>query len=348
MLDFRAQAKRNQRKTLVLLSVATILLFAIYSFIAALGVIFFVGETPTEVHYIISAVGALVAAVITVVALYKTSDTTVLKIAGARKISTRNDGEFTGGPSNMRRQLRQEYRQVSNIVEEVAVAANVHTVETWVMDTPVPNAFATGTPKKGHIVFTTGLIELLNRRELQGVAAHEMGHIVNKDSQFISAVYGVSSILTGIGRGAGTGAKFGFYGSLGRKRGNSNLAAVVMVIMFLLWALSHIFSWIVKLVIAKAVSREREWMADATSVSLTRDPGGLRDALAKMKDWSPVRDDGVIAPTEELLSVGHLGINKVDVSMLDTRKKSWSWGINLDSHPPIEERISRLGGAGGL
>jgi heat shock protein HtpX len=218
--------------------------------------------------------------------------------------------------------------QLFNVVREMTLAANIPMPRVYVIDDTAPNAFATGRdPRHASLAITTGLLEKLDREELQGVIGHEMSHIRNLDIRF-SLIVGV--LVGSIALLADFFLRFTFWGGGGRRsrsdrEGGGGLQAVMMVVAIVLAVLAPIAARLVQL----AVSRQREYLADASSVDLTRNPAGIERALAK------------IASDKEVLEVA----NRATQHLYFTNpiKKFEARSANLFStHPAIVDRINRL------
>src|SRR6187401_1322250 len=173
--------------------------------------------------------------------------------------------------------------QLLNVVQELAIAANVPMPKVYIIDDSAPNAFATGRdPQHASLAITTGLLEKLDREELQGVIGHEMSHVRNLDIRFsliVGVMVGAIAIL------ADFFLRFTFGGGMSGRRssreggsGGNGIQAIIMVVAIVLAILAPIISRFIQL----AVSRQREYLADASSVELTRNPYGLERALAKI------------------------------------------------------------------
>jgi heat shock protein HtpX len=219
--------------------------------------------------------------------------------------------------------------QLQNVVTEMALAANVPPPKIYLIDDTAPNAFATGRdPRHASLAITTGLLEKLDREELQGVIGHEMSHVRNLDIRF-SLIVGV--LVGSIALLSDFFLRFTWFGG-GRRSSNDRdgggggaLQMVMMVVAIVLAVLAPIAARFVQL----AVSRQREYLADASSVELTRNPAGIERALAK------------IASDKEVLEVA----NRATQHLYFTNpiKKFEERSSNLFStHPPIVERINRL------
>src|SRR5699024_10823159 len=166
--------------------------------------------------------------------------------------------------------------QLFDIVEELTIAARLPMPKLYIINDPVPNAFATGIkPEKAAVAFTTGLLDRLNREEVAGVAAHELAHIRNYDIRLMTiciALVGVVILLGDIG------SRMIFY--RGGRRGNDRQNPILLVIALVLIILAPFAAQFVNL----AVSRNREYLADTTAVEFTRNPVGLKNALRKISE----------------------------------------------------------------
>jgi heat shock protein HtpX len=218
--------------------------------------------------------------------------------------------------------------QLFNVVREMTLAANVPMPRLYVIDDTAPNAFATGRdPRHASLAITTGLLQKLDREELQGVIGHEMSHIRNLDIRF-SLIVGV--LVGSIALLADFFLRWTWWGGGPRSRGDREggsgaLQAAMMVVAIVLAVLAPIAARLVQL----AVSRQREYLADASSVDLTRNPAGIERALAK------------IAADKEVLEVA----NRATQHLYFTNpiKKFEARSANLFStHPAIVDRINRL------
>jgi len=231
------------------------------------------------------------------------------------------------GAAGAREATKDEHRYLVNVTEAVAIGAGVPTPHIYVIDSPAPNAFATGRdPQHASIAVTRGLIDMMDRQELEGVVAHEMAHVRNYDIRFLSmlaATIGAIVILRDL---VLRWFQFGaFGGSRSRRggRGNNRGQGIMMVLLVALLVLGPILATILRL----AVSRRREYLADATGAYITRNPEGLASALEKLGSY---QGDGL----EVSEGVRHMFI----VNPLARHN-----GVDLfATHPPIQERIDRL------
>jgi heat shock protein HtpX len=236
-----------------------------------------------------------------------------------------------------------EERQLVNVVEEMAIAAGVPKPRVYLVRDEYPNAFATGRDAAtASIAVTEGLLQALSRDELQGVVAHEMAHVQNLDVRLMTLLAGMVGAIAlmsdGMGRmlrgsrssgGVRTGG-----GGRGKDGGNP-LALVVLV----LWLVTLVVAPIVSRILAMAVSRKREFLADATGAQFTRNPLALASALQKL--------EAATSPTRAItLGAAHLCI--VDPAPGFFSSRDGFFAEAAASHPPIRERISRLNAMGYL
>jgi heat shock protein HtpX len=242
---------------------------------------------------------------------YFSGDKLVLAVSGAREIS---EGQAP---------------QLMNVIRELTVAANLPMPRVYVIDDTAPNAFATGRdPNHASVAITSGLLEKLDREELQGVIGHELSHVRNFDIRFsliVGVMVGAIAIL------ADFFLRFTFWGGMfgsGRRSsrdGGNSAQAIIAVVAIVLAILAPIIAKFIQL----AVSRQREYLADASSVELTRNPYGLERALAK------------IATDQEVLEVANRGTQHMYFTNPIKKFEARSSGL-MDTHPPILDRINRL------
>jgi heat shock protein HtpX len=218
--------------------------------------------------------------------------------------------------------------QLFNVVQELTIAANLPMPKVYVIDDTAPNAFATGRdPKHASVAITTGLLEKLDREELQGVMGHELSHVRNYDIRFALLV----AVMVGsIALMADFFLRFSFWGGMSRSRrddrsGGNGLQAVMAVVAIALSILAPIASRLVQL----AVNRQREYLADASSVQLTRNPYGIERALAK------------ISEDQEVLEVANRATQHMYFTNPIKRFEDRSKGL-FSTHPATLDRINRL------
>lgn len=227
--------------------------------------------------------------------------------------------------SHARRVTHDEAPQLFNVVEEMSIASGNPMPAVYVIPDSAPNAFATGrNPEKSSIAVTEGLIEKMNREELQGVVAHEMSHVRNYDILFATLV----GVMVGaIALMADFFLRWSFFGGSRRSSNDNNgwIGMVLLIMALVLAILAPIAARMVQL----AISRKREYLADASAVELTRNPSGLANALQK------------IAADEEVLEVANRATAHLYIAQPIKKFEKRSRGL-FDTHPPIQERIDIL------
>ncbi len=214
------------------------------------------------------------------------------------------------------------YQQLHNLVEALAIGEGIPKPAVYVIDDPSPNAFATGvSPEKAAITFTTGLLAIMNREELEGVAGHEMSHIKNHDIRLLLVVgtmIGMAALLASI-----------LWRSVFFARGGGRNGGQIMLVLFAAGTLLAVVGFIFGPLMRLALSRRRESLADVSGVALTRNPAGLLSALKKLQqNDKPFK-----------------GMNHATAAMCidDPLQHHEKWYHRLyDTHPPIEERIAEL------
>ena len=205
-----------------------------------------------------------------------------------------------------------------NIVENLSITTGLPMPKVYVVNDEAPNAFATGRdPKHAAVAATTGLMDIMNDKELTAVMAHEMSHVKNYDIRVSMIVFGLTCV---IGLISDLAFRFMFYGSRRRDNEGSPVGYVLVLI-------AAVLSPLVAAIAQMAVSRQREYLADASAVNITRFPEGMIDALKKLQSHSrPMKSQNIAAES--------MYIN-------DPLKKGFFNNL-LSSHPPIEKRIERL------
>jgi heat shock protein HtpX len=290
-MDFRTLQGANKRKTIGLLIAMGILMWVLVY--AALT--FFGGGTAGIVPI---AVGI---SLISVWGAFYGSDKLVLKMTGAKLLQESDNPKLFG------------------LVQEVCIASGLPMPKVAIVHDDAPNAFATGrNPEHALIAFTTGILDVMDRDELQGVIAHEMAHVGNRDT-LVSAVAATTAGAIAIASDILTRMMF-FGGARNRESNNNPIALVFSLLILMLAPLAA-------LLLKSAISRKREALADATAVSFTRNPAGLRKALEIL-----ARDSTVVQQRSN--AVAHIWIE----SPLDAKSVSKLFA----THPPIEDRIATL------
>jgi heat shock protein HtpX len=255
---------------------------------------------------------AVLFSVISAFASYYWGDSLVLAMSGARPADRKRDFDFF------------------TVAENLAIAGGIPKPRLYVIDDTAMNAFATGRdPEHAVVCATTGILERLDRRELEGVIAHELSHVKNFDTRLMAVVavlVGTIAFLADMfmrslwwGGGRGSASR--------RSDDDNNLGAIFMVVGIVLAIISPILATIIQL----AVSRNREFLADASGADLTRYPEGLARALEKLKGDREVLEAATNATAHLYIANPFKG------------KQFGAWFAGLfDTHPPLDERIKRL------
>lgn len=317
--DFFAAMRANRRRTTVL-CLGLILLGGVLGYVIGLAFEVFTANDPDFALYNglrLQSIGGLAAGgfmivfgtLWTLIALFL-GDKIVLGLAGAREVTS------------------DEEQRLHNVVEEMAIAAGLPKPRVFVIETPALNAFATGLkPEKATIGVTRGLLQTLSRDELQGVVGHEMGHIANDDIVYMTAVGVIVGMVVLISDVGLRSMRFMSFGGRSRSSSKGNGAAAIVMLVVLLVFL--ILAPIAAKMLQMAISREREYLADATGVKFTRNPLGLIGALRKI-EGSDIQFQG--APK----AIQHLFIAN------PFKKFGEKAGAMFATHPAVSQRIERL------
>jgi heat shock protein HtpX len=211
-------------------------------------------------------------------------------------------------------------------VENISISEGMPMPKVYLIKDEAPNAFASGRdPKHAVVAATTGLLAIMDDNELQGVMAHEMAHVKNYDIRVSTIVFG---LVSAVGILADFFIRMAFYSSHSRNKDSGQLAIFLIAFGIVAWIISALIGPIV----SAAVSRQREYLADASGAEITRFPEGLQGALAKLRDYGrPMR--------RASSSMAHMYIS-------DPIKPSLAQRL-FSTHPPLDKRIERLGAIGG-
>jgi len=217
---------------------------------------------------------------------------------------------------------KQDNPRLYRIVENLSITEGIPMPKVYVINDPAPNAFATGRdPEHAVVAATTGLLEIMDDAELEGVMAHELGHVKNYDIRVSLVVFG---LVIAVGLIADIALRVTIFGGRGRSNSNGGPAAIVMLVIGLAAA---ILAPLIAAVVQAAVSRQREYLADATGAMTTRHPEALARALEKLKVYGrPVAHTNT--------SMSHLWIS-------DPNKPGFMQRL-FATHPPLDDRIERL------
>lgn len=289
------QIAKNKRKTVLVLTVFFLLVALIG---AALGYLF--AGSPVS--------GIIIAGIITVIyisVMVSQSTEVVMNMNNAREIHS-----------------AQEAPELWHVVEDMAMVAQVPMPRVFIIDDPSPNAFATGNdPEHSAVAATTGLLQIMNREELEGVMGHEMSHVRNYDIRLQTIALALSAAISSL-----VNFFYWFGGGFRSNRDDDDAPGIIMIFgSILLVILAPLAASIAQM----ALSRNREYLADAGSVELTRDPLGLINALRKLENAEPMEK---VPPSSSSLYISDPELNSRHRRLAHL----------FDTHPPLEDRIKRL------
>ena len=281
---------KNKRNTLLIMAVFVAL-------IGALGLL--IGYVYGDGTYTLPVVIVISAGVYALLQYFIASKL-AMAMTGAKQIEKRDAPELW------------------RIVENLAITSGMPMPKVYLINDPAPNAFATGrNPKSAIVGATTGLLEIMNKRELEAVMAHEMSHVKNYDIRVSMIAFG---LVSAIGLLADIVLRMMFFGG---NNDNRNVHPAVYIVGLIVVILAPIFATIIQL----AVSRQREYLADASGTLLTRDTEGLASALGKLKDYGrPMQ--------KQSSSTANLFMNNP--------LKPGFFAKLFSTHPPLDDRIARL------
>jgi heat shock protein HtpX len=287
-----SQISSNKRRTVIIMLVFLL-------FVGALAWIFgaYLGN-PNDA-YVILAIGALYAVI-----MYYAGSRSALAVNGAQEIK------------------KSDNPRLWRIIENLSITDGLPMPRVFIIDDPAPNAFATGRkPDTAAVCATTGLLDIMSDTELEGVFAHEMGHVKNYDIRVSMVAFAMVAVVALL---ADVMLRMGIFGFGGRRNNNEGQAGQLM---FLIGIIAAILAPIVATLIQLAVTRQREYLADATGALTTRYPEGLPSALEK------IEQTGSVLKRQNTATAHFFFANPL---------KSHSLLNLFSTHPPIEDRIARL------
>ncbi|HSB47799.1 MAG TPA: zinc metalloprotease HtpX [Candidatus Bilamarchaeum sp.] len=290
-INFFDAIEANKRNSLILIAA---MFFIFLAMVAAVSYVFDIGICGPALGFF--------ALLLYTVVVYFQGDAIILGMSGAHEAK------------------KEQYPFLYNVVEGLAIASAIPMPKLYVIEDPSPNAFATGRdPKHASVAVTTGLLSMMKREELEGVVAHEISHIANFDIRFsmIAIVFAGAIALLG-----DMVWRMMFYGGVRGGRRDRGGGGILIIIALFFVVLAPIFATFVRF----ALSRQREYLADANGARMTRYPEGLASALEKIKNAS--------IPTS--------GANDTTASLYFSNPFPNKLGLVFGTHPPIDERIKRL------
>ena len=291
------QIASNKRRTWVLL-------VAFFALLALIGAA--VGYLWLDSPFGGMAIAFIIGGIYAISMIFQSTDI-VMSMNGAREVS------------------EQEAPELYHVVQDMAMVAQIPMPRVYIVEDASPNAFATGSkPENAAVAATTGLLALMNREELEGVMGHEVSHIRNYDIRISTIAVALTSAVTMLSSMAGRMMWFGGGGRRRNDRDNDNgLGIVLMIVSLLALLLAPLAATLVQL----AISRQREYLADASSVELTRNPKGMINALLKLDNSQPMEH--------------HVDDASAALYINDPKKKGGLQKL-FYTHPPISDRIERL------
>jgi heat shock protein HtpX len=305
-MNIYEQAAHNRRWTWLIISI-----FISFFLFIGLGFDYYYG---VRLQMPIFTVAALIFGLIMAYSGYRWGDKMVLYSTHAQELDLNDPKQ----------------KQWQNVVEEVSIAAGLPLPKTYIIDDPDPNAFATGrSPETASIAVTRGLLDALNRDELQAVAAHEMSHVKNFDIRLMLMIAVLVGSVALIADWARRGLFYGNRRSNRRSEGGGYIALVILVI----WLVTVILAPILSQLMAMFVSRRREYLADASGAEITRNPLALASALERISSH--------VEPTRSInQGTAHLCICDPKGHPMGV-KEGWTADL-FATHPPINKRIEAL------
>lgn len=313
-INIYEQEARNKRATLIVMAGFTLFLGLI-----GLGFdMFYLGTVSDEMFVPVG----------TIIAVAFGSISAVWSLQGGDKAVLNSTNAYPADPNNP------HHTQLINVVEEMSIASGLPMPHVYIVPDPDPNAFATGRdPANSSIAVTEGLLEKLNRDELQGVIAHEMSHIRNYDIRLMTVIAAMMGAILLLSDWARRGIMWGGGRRRSSRSNNRSSGGSLGIIMLVVWLIGIILAPLIGQMMAMAVSRKREYLADASGAELTRNPMALASALQKLESASE--------PTESIKrGTAHLCI--VDPLGRKINAKEGRSGELFGTHPPIEKRIMWL------
>ena len=282
------QIAENKRRTVYII-IAFVLMVGVIA-----GIFAYVYRDPWI------AAWTVVASIIYAVIQYFVAGSVAMAMTGAKEITKKDNP------------------RLYNIVENLSITTGLPMPKVYIVDDKAPNAFATGRdPKHASVAATTGLLDIMNDKELTAVMAHEMSHVKNYDIRVSMIVFGLVCV---IGLISDIGFRMMFYGSRRRDDEGSPVGYILLLVVAVL-------SPLVASVAQMAVSRQREYLADASAVNITRYPEGMIDALKKLQSHSqPMKSQNIAAES----------------MYINNPLRKGFFNNLLSSHPPLEKRIERL------
>jgi heat shock protein HtpX len=319
-MNLYEQQAANRRKTWLVM-----LVFVGFLFLLGAGFdAFYIGGAGGGLP--IGSVLALGVGSVSAIATYIGGDRAVLLATGAKPLA---EAISSATPADVLK-----LQQLGNVVDEMSIASGVPRPDVYIVPDADPNAFATGRgPGHSSIAVTRGLLDALDREELQGVIAHEMSHIRNLDVRLMTIVAALVGGVVLLSDWARRGMWWGGGPRRRRDGDGEGGGGIAGILFFAVWLLAMLLAPLIAQMLSMMVSRQREYLADASGAEMTRNPGGLARALEKI--------ESAVAPTQAInRGSAHLCI--ADPLGRQLNLKEGFWSDLFASHPPMSSRIAAL------
>jgi heat shock protein HtpX len=321
-MNLYEQQARNRRRTWLVMMVFV-------GLVLLLGLLFDAASYAAEGLFIpVGTIVALMYSGSTAASAYFKGDRAVLASTRAVDLSA----AIAADPARL------AYRQLDNVIDEMTIASGLPRPAVYIVPDHDPNAFATGRdPEHAAIAVTEGLLDALNREQLQGVVAHEMSHIRNFDIRLMTIVAALVGAVALLADWSARGWRYGRVGGTARpsrsSRGTSKGGSAEALLLLAVWLVAIVLAPLVARLLAMMVSRQREFLADASAAELTRNPGALADALAVIESR--------VEPTVAIHQ-GSAQLCIADPLGRPVNAARGRWADLFATHPPMHERIEAL------
>ncbi len=324
-MNFLEQQRANRRRTW-----AVMLAFVGLAIVVGLGFDLFIFGGEGGVVLPIGTAGALALSSASAATSYFAGDRAVLRSTQAIPLDT---ALTTSDPDYLLR-----LTQLRNVVDEMAIAAGVPAPNVFVVPDPDANAFATGRdPEHASIAVTEGLLRALNREQLQGVVAHEMAHVRNYDIRLMTVIAALVGTIALLSDWAGRMGRVAGGTRRGSRSSKSDGGGVGGIVFLVVWLLLMLLAPLLGRLLAMSVSRQREYLADASAAELTRNPGALADALETIESMTGAT---------KLVHQGSAHLCIADPLERKIDNKEGGWADWMATHPPMAKRVALLRGMG--
>ena len=321
-MNLYEQQARNRRRT-------WLVMVAFVGLVLLLGLLFDAASYAAEGLFVpVGTIVALIYSGSTAAYSYFKGDRAVLASTRAVDLAS----AMAADPSRL------AYRQLDNVIDEMAIASGLPRPAVYIVPDRDPNAFATGRdPDHAAIAVTEGLLDTLSREQLQGVVAHEMSHVRNFDIRLMTIVAALVGAVALLADWSARGWRYGAFGGSARpsrsSRGKGDGGGAAALLLLAVWLVAVVLAPLVARLLAMMVSRQREFLADASAAELTRNPGALADALEAIESR--------VEPTTAIHQ-GSAQLCIADPLGRTVNEGHGRWADLFATHPPMHERIDAL------